>query len=106
MVRGVNDQEIMSSPEGPNKADHGDSVTACMSKRFYVKEGPFTSQITENPNVNDTTPNLHGFKYQGGNPSTKTKHSNVFLNRDSVILPKLLGPPKNKGEQRLTIQVK
>lgn len=79
MVRGVNDQEIMSSPEGPNKADHGDSVTACMSKRFYVKEGPFTSQITENPNANNTTPNLHGFKYQGGNPSTKTKHSNVLF---------------------------
>lgn len=62
MVHGVSDQAIMSSPEGPNKADHGDSVTACMSKKSCVKEGPFTSQITENRNRNTTTPNLRGFR--------------------------------------------
>jgi len=64
MVHGVSDQAIINSPEGPNKADHGDSVTAGMSKKSCAEEGPSTSQITENQNRNDTTPNLHGFKHQ------------------------------------------
>lgn len=39
MVHGVSDQAIMSSPEGPNKGDHGDLLTACMSKKSCVKGG-------------------------------------------------------------------
>lgn len=56
MVHGVSDQAIMSSPEGPNKVDHGDSVTACVSKKSCVEEEPFTSQTTENRNRNKPIP--------------------------------------------------
>lgn len=29
MVHGVSDEAFMSSPKGPTKVDHGDSVIAC-----------------------------------------------------------------------------
>lgn len=52
MVHGVSDQAIMSSSEGPNKADHGDLVTDCVSKKSCVEEGPSILQTTENRKKN------------------------------------------------------
>lgn len=52
MVHWVNDQAIMSSSEGPNKADHGDLVTDCVNKKSCVEKGPSTLQTTENRKKN------------------------------------------------------
>lgn len=101
MVHGVSDGAITSSPEGPNKADHGDSVTVCTSKKSSVGGGgPFTSRVTANRNRSDTTPNLLSFKHQRGSSSTETKHGKSFFKlRQSDFTRAALGPTREQGRK-------
>lgn len=75
MVHGVSDQELISFPKGPNKADHNDSVTS-YTVQSYVGAFYFTDDWKSKQLM--IPPGIFSLEHQWDNPSTRTKHRKVL----------------------------